>query len=151
MAYLNIRVKTGRGDEYTILDENVEKAIEILCPDLDISTSCDINEEYDENENMYTTAMFWMGEEEYYSDDLQPLEDEEYKLAELESMSRCLDGWIALFPLYLVGVIDYIHISDGSQFGTFHPGEQGDISVYENAKNLYIEIQKQIKEIESCK
>lgn len=147
MAYLNIRVKTGRGDEYTILDENVEKAINLLCPDLDISTSCDINEEHDESENKYTTAMFWMGEDEYYSEDLTPLEDKEWELAELESMLYCLKGWIALFPLYLVGAIDYIHISDGSQFGTFHPGEQGDISVYEKAESLCREIQKQIKEI----
>jgi len=149
MAYLNVRIKTGRGDEYTILDENVEKAINILCPDLDTSLSCDANEEYDENGNMYTTAMFWMGEDEYYSEDSEPLEDEAFELAVLESMLTCLGGWIALFPLYLIGAIDYIHISDGSQFGSFHPGEEGDISVYEKAKELFREIEKQIKEFES--
>jgi len=127
----------------------VEKAINILCPDLDTSLSCDVNEEHDENGNIYTTAMFWMGEDEYYSEGSELLEDKEWELAELESMLNCLEGWIALFPLYLIGAIDYIHISDGSQFGSFHPGEQGDISVYEKAKELFREIEKQIKEFES--
>ena len=121
MAYICVRLQTNsEGDVSQELAAKVKK----ICPDIDLSSGWDSDEDEDEEGNITYSAVFGYGEDDYtdeYGEEIECYKDGDlnpkWEIVVLEQDIEMLEYYIEFYPLSKADEIDFVWINDGSQFG----------------------------------
>lgn len=116
MAYISIRLQTNQDGE---VSEELAAKVEKICPNMDLSSGWDFDEDEDEDGNITYSAVFGYGDDYYTDEDGNDLDSYsvEYDMAQSEQWIEMLEYYIDFHPLSKSNEIDFVWIDDGSQFG----------------------------------
>jgi len=113
MSYLYLRVITNKDGD---VPEELAAKIENICPDIDLSSGFDHDEDWDEDENPIHSYAFGYGDDDFCDNEGNSLEGRNWEIANMYQ-------WLNLLAYY----IDFtrvenendfsVSISDGSQGG----------------------------------
>ena len=116
MAYICIKLQTNSEGE---VSEELAAKIEKICPDIDLSSGWDFEEDEDEAGNATYSAVFSYGDDSYTDDNGDDLDrySIEYNMAQDGQWIEMLEYYIEFYPLSESNEIDFVWINNGSQSG----------------------------------
>ena len=114
MAYICIRLQTNSEGE---VSEELAAKIEKICPDIDLSSGWDFDQDEDEEGNITYSAVFGYGDDDFHDDEGNSLEGDEWDKENNYQWIEMLEYYIEFYPLSESNEIDFVWINDGSQSG----------------------------------